>query len=372
MKKINKLLLQLYKDRKQILSLSFLTYIAYSLHDLIITPEPGIVLASGMCIGGAMVVGAAVTAYSANKASKRASAAAAENNRLTAEISANQLAFQKEMQAKLDKQKEVYRSMEFVNPYAAVSNPFAGMENVYEDLTVNLQQAEFESQRFDQQQANIMGAMRGAAGGSGIAALAQTLVGAGALQSQRIAAGIGQQESLNQRMAAQGAATVQQMERQGASAQQMARLGGEQMLQQMEIDRQSTLLGINMGETAGANAALQSAYSNQVAAGASHTAALGQQAAALYGATGQIISSGISAYGMAKSPSDKRLKKNINKIGESPSGLNIYSFEYIDSKHGEGLFQGVMSDEIPQEAVSVIDGYDYVDYSKIDVNFKQI
>ena len=198
-------------------------------------------------VAGATVVAAGVSAYSANKASKRAAAAADKNSKLTADISAKQLQFQKEMQAKLDKQKEVYRSMEFVNPYAKVSNPFAGMENVYEDLTVNMQQAEFESQRFEQQQADVMGAMRGAAGGSGIAALAQTLVGAGALQTQRIAAGIGQQEGLNQRLAAQGAATVQQMERQGASATQMARLGGEQMVQQMEIDRQATLLGINMG-----------------------------------------------------------------------------------------------------------------------------
>ena len=71
--------------------------------------------------------------------------------------------------------------------------------------------------------------------------------------------------------------------------------------------------------------------------------------------------------------SDRRLKKNINKIGESSSGLNIYAFEYIDEKYGSGTFQGVMSDETPQEAVVVgVDGYDRVDYSKIDVDFKQL
>ena len=70
--------------------------------------------------------------------------------------------------------------------------------------------------------------------------------------------------------------------------------------------------------------------------------------------------------------SDRRLKKNINKISESPSGLNIYSFEYKNSKYGKGLFQGVMSDEIPQEAVSVKNGHDWVDYSMLDVEFKQI
>ena len=70
--------------------------------------------------------------------------------------------------------------------------------------------------------------------------------------------------------------------------------------------------------------------------------------------------------------SDRRLKKNINLIGESPSGLNIYSFEYKNPQYGKGLFQGVMSDEIPQEAVININGYDRVNYSMLDVEFKQI
>ena len=38
-----------------------------------------------------------------------------------------------------------------------------------------------------------------------------------------------------------------------------------------------------------------------------------------------------------------------------------------------GLFQGVMSDEIPQEAViKHFDGYDRVNYNMLDVEFKQI
>ena len=50
----------------------------------------------------------------------------------------------------------------------------------------------------------------------------------------------------------------------------------------------------------------------------------------------------------------------------------IYSFEYKDSLDGKGLFQGVMSDEVPQEAVTSVDGYDRVNYSMLDVEFKQI
>jgi len=72
--------------------------------------------------------------------------------------------------------------------------------------------------------------------------------------------------------------------------------------------------------------------------------------------------------------SDRKLKKNITKIGESPSGLNIYSFEYIDkTQFGEGVFQGAMSDEVPQNAViKGSDGFDRVDYSLLDIEFKKI
>ena len=73
-------------------------------------------------------------------------------------------------------------------------------------------------------------------------------------------------------------------------------------------------------------------------------------------------------------PSDRRLKMNIQLIGVSLSGIKIYTFEYKDkAKYGEGVYQGVMSDEIPQEAVIKTEsGYDRVDYTKLDVEFKRI
>ncbi len=68
--------------------------------------------------------------------------------------------------------------------------------------------------------------------------------------------------------------------------------------------------------------------------------------------------------------SDSRLKNNIKLVGYSPSGLKIYNFSYIgDNK----VYQGVMSDEIPQYAVvKGDDGYDKVYYDKIDVEFKLV
>jgi len=147
-------------------------------------------------------------------------------------------------QALLNKQKAQYKAMEF-------KNPFADMENTFEDLTVNQQQAQFQAQKGAQQRANIMQSMKGAAGGSGIAGLAQAMANQGQLQTQAISASIGQQESRNQALAAKGAANVQSMQRQG-----------DQYVQQQEANRQATLLGMQMGETAGANTALQTAKSN--------------------------------------------------------------------------------------------------------------
>jgi hypothetical protein len=71
--------------------------------------------------------------------------------------------------------------------------------------------------------------------------------------------------------------------------------------------------------------------------------------------------------------SDRRFKKNIKLIGKSPSGINIYIFEYINKAFGDGVYQGVMSDEIPEEAViKHAAGFDTVDYSKLDVEFKNL
>ena len=98
-----------------------------------------------------------------------------------------------------------------------------------------------------------MQGLKGAAGSSGIAGLAQALANQGALQTQRISASIGKQESLNQLAAAKGAGAVQIAERQGS-----------QWVQQAEMDRQATLLGMQMGESAGANQASMQAQQNQI------------------------------------------------------------------------------------------------------------
>jgi len=146
----------------------------------------------------------------------------------------------------LEKQKKKYKAMKF-------TNPFANMENVYEDITVNQQQAQFQAQQGAQQRANIMSNLKGAAGSSGVAGLAQAMAGQGQLQTQRISASIGAQESRNQMAAAKGAGAVQIAERQG-----------DQWVQQLEQNRQATLLGMQMGEATGANLAYQQSQTNEM------------------------------------------------------------------------------------------------------------
>jgi len=115
-------------------------------------------------------------------------------------------------------------------------------------------------------------------------------------------------------------------------------------------------------------------------------AARAQAKADLIGGIGGLLDAGVAAAsggliggpGLQKAAgalqgSDRRLKKNIKLIGLSPSGLKIYSFKYKNTSFGKGIFQGVMSDEIPSHAViKGTDGFDRVNYDKIDVQFKNI
>jgi len=68
--------------------------------------------------------------------------------------------------------------------------------------------------------------------------------------------------------------------------------------------------------------------------------------------------------------SDSRLKENINKIGESKSGIPIYEFNYIgdNNKYSGAMAQDLL--EIKPEVVILDEesGYYKVDYNNIDVN----
>ena len=114
----------------------------------------------------------------------------------------------KQANLELERMKTVYQNLD-------TSNPYLNMENTMEDLTINQKQADFERQTFQQSQANIMQGLQGAAGGSGIAALAQSLAQQGQLASQKASASIGIQERQNQMAQAQMAGQIQEKERAG-------------------------------------------------------------------------------------------------------------------------------------------------------------
>jgi len=135
--------------------------------------------------------------------------------------------------------RERMKRLENIYANLDTSNPFENLENKFEDLTVNQQQAQFQAQQNQQQQANILSNLAGAAGGSGISALAQTLAQQGQIANQRASASIGQQEAMNQRLAAQQAARNQELEAKGVQIQQ-----------DKEMAKQGTLLGMEQSRTA--------------------------------------------------------------------------------------------------------------------------
>ena len=128
------------------------------------------------------------------------------------------------------------------------SNPYANMENVYEDLTVNTQAADFAAQQQAQGQANIMDKFAGAAGGSGIAGLAQAMAQQQAQSAQSAAVDIGQQERSNQMAERSMAGQLQSMDRQG-----------QLISRKMEQQKTNTLLGMAQGRLGAANAAREQA-----------------------------------------------------------------------------------------------------------------
>ena len=275
------------------------------------------------------------------------------------------------------------KDQRFDDFYKDISNPYANMnmENFAEDLTVNQQQAEFEKQQAMQSEANIMQGMQGAAGGSGIAGLAQAMANQGAQRAQRASASIGQQEAANQQARVRGAQDVQRRREMQAGGQlqaQQLRAGGATAAQQARAQS-----GMQQAQMAN-QWSMQQAQLNQQGEQMKYQAASDARNLQFQKAQSMVsLIAGQDAAAAANAQankswakrtfSDRKLKKNIVFVKKSPSGLNIYNFEYKDSKIGQGVYQGVMSDEIPKEAVvKNPNGYDMVDYNKIDVDFIKI
>jgi hypothetical protein len=355
-----------------------------------------------MAIGtaGAIIAGSVITAggtYAASKSasksqSKQARRATDRANALSAEMDELELTRQDVINPYDD---VVSLDDMIVDNTGLLSNPF-------ENLGVATQAAKFQAEEADIALANTLDllAATGASAG-GATALAQA-----ALQSKRgVSKSLEAQEAQNDKLAAQGEQFLQQQQMAEAQRVQQAQMTEAQRMQQADVlgrefvygeqERRETeqlnrLQAQITGQQQVATSARQNA-ANIMSSGVSGSTQIlgsGIQAAAPHfgGFTPQVtpvntitpsgivpVGGGINAPVLTQSVSDIRLKKNIKLIGRSNSGLKIYSFEYIDKKHGSHTYQGVMSNEVPKEAViKDNNGYDLVDYSKLDVEFKRI
>ena len=257
---------------------------------------------------------------------------------------------QRNAQEDLHMQMEDWEDTKMKNPYAGVKNPYADMENVYEDQTVDLKAAEFAKEQSQQSAANIMASMKGAAGGSGIAGLAQVLANQGAKQAQKASADIGRQEQANQARALGEAGRIQQLDREGEQKRDLLEREGARMVEQYDMQKQEKMMDFAMARKEAADQDIDNANMQR----------------------DQFISGAITGGVQALAMSDIRLKENITKTGISKSGIPIYTFNY---KNNDQVWSGTMAQDLLEigrsDAVLLMDnGYYAVDYNVIDVDME--
>ena len=165
---------------------------------------------------------------------------------------------QRQAQGEFDRNKARYEGLD-------TSNLATNLENTYEDFTVNTQAAQFAAQGQQQVLANTMGGMNNAAGGGGIAAMAQAMAGQQSQNMQMASNSIASQESGNQAAQAQMAGSLQQME-----------LAGAQKSRSAELEKTETMLGMSQARLGAANAARDKATSS-IVGGVTGLATMGAQ-----------------------------------------------------------------------------------------------
>ena len=301
------------------------------------------------------------------------------------------------------------RRQKIIDPWEDVEDLSDIITNPFANLQVATGAAEMQAQQADLSLATTLDVLRAAgASAGGATALAQA-----ALRSkQGVAATIEKQEAENARLRAQGILEMEKLQISEKTRIQEAGAKGKGFVFGAQESRDIAKLNRVAGLQANAQQASMMYGMAGDAAAASAWGAVGGGLVGLAGSdidwgdwgggqntniiqqSGQVSqtdiqgsvdaflagfpggASGASQPGggsAAGGLSDRRLKKNIKLIGYAPSGLKIYIFEYINKIFGDGVYQGVMSDEIPQHAViKHSDGYDRVNYSKIDVKFKKI
>lgn len=262
-------------------------------------------------------------------------------------------------------EKAILDRQDIINPYAGVTD-LSGLvrdlssqiTNPFNNLQVSTAAAEMQAQEADVAFANTLDTMEAiGAGAGGATALAQA-----ALKSKKgVAASIEKQEVANAELRAKGEQQMQKDQVKAMETYDEARVklksreeNAEAQGEIFQFNQQETRTNADINRYTAMYLGFQQAENEARTAKAEAETSMWEGVGGLFG-------------------SDRRLKNNIKLIGYSLSGLKIYTFEYINKLFGEGIYQGVMSDEIPSIAViKHQDGWDRVDYSKIDVNFKKI
>lgn len=146
---------------------------------------------------------------------------------------------QRAAQAEFENQKAQFRDFQFKNTYA-------GLENVFEDATINQQAAQFQAAETDRA---LAGTMQAAVASGGAAGGAQALAQAALQSKQGISADIARQEQANQarRMAAE-----QQLQADEAA--------GADMMQTRQYQQSQQLLNLASERKLAADAARQRAH----------------------------------------------------------------------------------------------------------------
>tara|TARA_R100000353_G_scaffold68508_1_gene53087 strand:- start:596 stop:1414 length:819 start_codon:yes stop_codon:yes gene_type:complete len=175
-----------------------------------------------------------------------------------------------------DDAKKAFEDIKFTNPYENLTNPYTGLknpyaglqnpyaENIYEDLGVNTQAADYLREQQQQSQANILQQFRGVAGGAGAAGLAQALANLSDKQAREASAKIAEQEAENKKLRLkgeqqrrvgqfeldklrrEGGFDIEKLQRSTDFAIDQAQIQGELFRQQQEMSRLEALYGLGI------------------------------------------------------------------------------------------------------------------------------
>jgi len=248
---------------------------------------------------------------------------------------------------------------DFMNPYQ--SEVTAGIESQFQKM---------------QNQAAAQAGQSGAFGG-GREGIQRAELGRQQAEAvgQSLAQGYGQAQQAAQNVYGQAAQTQAALgaQQQGLAGQDINTLmqtgGRQQQLAQQAFDADYKQKLQQMYEPYQRLGFVSDIYQGMPTSASSLTMATSPQANPMSQAIGMGIT-GLAAYqGYQDAKSDVRLKEDIELVGQSPSGTNIYSFKYKDK---EGKYEGVMAQEVPWASHVDKEGYLRVDYSKVDVEFKKL